>query len=68
MYLVKYNMFRLLAKWWKELGQYEEELARQGIYHYHSHYGQPTYIENPQLREVDDRQETSKRITKKTKR
>ncbi len=61
-------MFKLLTKWWRELGQYEEELAKQGIYHYHNHFGQPTYIENPQTKYTNDRQEASKRSTKKSKR
>jgi hypothetical protein len=57
-------MFKAIANWWKQLGESEEELARLGIYTYTNAYGQPTYIQ----RETNDRQETHKRSTKKSKR
>lgn len=57
-------MFKAIVNWWKQLGECEEELARLGIYHYHNAFGQPIYIH----REPDDRQETDKRTTKKSKR
>lgn len=57
-------MFKAIVNWWKQLGECEEELARLGVYHYHNAFGQPIYIH----REPDDRQETDKRTTKKSKR
>ena len=57
-------MFKAIKKWWKSYGECEEELARLGIYSYTNAYGQPTYIQ----RETNDRQETHKRSTKKSKR
>jgi hypothetical protein len=57
-------MFKLIKRWWKELGECEQELARLGIYHYNNAFGQPTYI----CRDKDDRQKTHKRVTKKSKR
>ena len=58
-------MFKAIRKWWKELGECEQELARLGIYHYHNAFGQPIYIHKEEL---NDRQEAHKRTSKKTKR
>jgi len=57
-------MFKAIRKWWKELGECEQELARLGIYTFNNAFGQPTYI----CRDENDRQKTSKRATKKSKR
>jgi hypothetical protein len=56
-------MFKAIRKWWKELGECEQELARLGIYHYNNAFGQPTYIQ----RDSYDKQEANKRTSKKTK-
>ena len=57
-------MFKAIRKWWQELGECEQELARLGIYTFNNAFGQPTYIQ----RDSNDKQETRKRTSKKTKR
>jgi hypothetical protein len=56
-------MFKAIRKWWKELGECEQELARLGIYTFTNAFGQPTYI----CRDENDKQEANKRTSKKTK-
>jgi len=56
-------MFKAIRKWWKDLGECEQELARLGIYTYTNAFGQPTYIQ----RDSYDKQEANKRTSKKTK-
>jgi hypothetical protein len=57
-------MLKAIRKWWEQLGECEEELAKLGVYHYHNAFGQPIYIH----REPNDRQKAGKRSTKKSKR
>ena len=57
-------MLKAIRKWWEQLGECEEELAKLGVYHYHNAFGQPIYIHRE---EPDDRQKTDKRTTKKSK-
>lgn len=57
-------MLKALRKWWEQLGECEEELAKLGVYHYHNAFGQPIYIQ----RDSYDKQEADKRTSKKTKR
>lgn len=56
-------MLKAIRKWWEQLGECEEELAKLGVYHYHNAFGQPIYIQ----RDSYDRQEADKRTSKKTK-
>jgi hypothetical protein len=58
-------MFKALKQWWSTYGEYEEELAKQGIYIYNCNQGFPTHI---QTVDKDDRQESNKHTTKEPKR
>jgi hypothetical protein len=60
-------MFKALKQWWSTYGEYEEELAKQGIYIYNCNQGFPTHT-HIQTVDKDDRQESNKHTTKETKR
>lgn len=57
-------MLQAIKKWWETLGEYEQELAKQGIYNCNNQLGYPIYIETPK----NDRQEINKQSTKESKR
>lgn len=56
-------MFKLIKRWWKSLEESEQELARLGVHNFTGYFGQSFII-----RADNDRQETRKRATKKSKR
>lgn len=58
-------MLKALKEWWNTFGDYEQELAKQGIYLYNNNQGYPTYIHTV---DKDDRQESNKHTTKEPKR
>ena len=57
----KYNMIKKMIKWFNSLNEIDRELAKQGIFNFHTMYGTFTYTDKALTTHInsnDDKQRT----------